>query len=136
MSFFLGSKKRDLSNKSKDGEDSKKVKESDSLSPLPDEVFSDGLNSPELAKLLVNCLKSINNQVTELFTFHEEAKKSQIKVTKSLDFVSVKFEDLEKEIKKTDEKINQLAKTLKPFVSNRRFGAALTTKLSGFTWCQ
>ena len=26
MSFFLGSKKRDLSDKSKDGEDSKKVK--------------------------------------------------------------------------------------------------------------
>ena len=40
MSFFLGSKKRDLSDKSKDGEDSKKVKESDSLSSLPDEVFS------------------------------------------------------------------------------------------------
>ena len=113
MSFFLGSKKRDLSDKSKDGEDSKKVKESDSLSPLPDEVFSDGLSSLELAKLLVNCLKSINNQVTELFTFHEEAKKSQIKVTESLDFVSAKFEDLEKEIKKTDEKINQLEKTLK-----------------------
>ena len=69
MSFFLGSKKRDLSDKSKDGEDSKKVKESDSLSSLPDEVFSDGLNSPELAKLLINCLKSIENQVKELFTF-------------------------------------------------------------------
>ena len=79
MSFFLGSKKRDLSDKSKDREDSKKVKESDSLSSLPDKVFSDGLNSPELAKLLINCLKSIENQVKELFTFHEEAKESQIK---------------------------------------------------------
>ena len=63
MSFFLGrQKKKDLSYKSKDGEDSKKVKENDSLSSLPDEVFSDGLNSPELPKLLVNCLKSIENQ--------------------------------------------------------------------------
>ena len=61
MSFFSGSKKRDLSQKLKDGEDSKKVKESDSLSSLPDEVFSDGLNSPESPKLLVHCLKSIEN---------------------------------------------------------------------------
>ena len=108
MSFFLGSKKRDISDKSKDGEDSKKVKESDSLSSLPDEVFSDGLNSPELAKLLINCLKGIENQVKELFTFHEEAKESQIKFTESLEFMSAKFDDLEKEIKKKDEKINQL----------------------------
>ena len=39
MSFFLGSKKRDLSDKSRDGEDSEKVKESDSLSSVPDQVF-------------------------------------------------------------------------------------------------
>ena len=96
MSFFLERKKRDLSDNLRDGEDSKKVKESNSLSSLPDEVFSDGLNSPELAKLLVNCLKSIENQVKELFTFHEEAKESQIKVTESLEFMSVKFDDLEK----------------------------------------
>ena len=82
MSFFLGSKKRDLSDKSRDGEDSKKLKRS--LSSLPDEVLSDGLNSPELAKLLVNCLRSIENQIKELFTFHEEAKESQIKLTQSL----------------------------------------------------
>ena len=113
MSFFLGSKKRDVSDKPKDREHSKKVKESDSLNSLLDEVFSDGLNSPELAKLLVNCIKSIENQVKELFTFHEEAKESQIKVTESLDFMSAKFDDLEKEIKKKDEKINQLKKTLK-----------------------
>ena len=113
MSFFSGSKKRDLSDKSKDGEDSKKVKESDSLSSLPDEVFSDGLNSPELAKLLINCLKkNIENQVKELFTFHEEAKESQIKVTESLEFMSAKFDDLEMEIKKKDEKINQLEKNI------------------------
>ena len=84
----MGCKKRDLSDKSRDGEVSKKVKESDSLRSLPDEVFADGLNSPELAKLLVNCLKSIKNQVKELFTFHEEAKESQIKVTESLEFIS------------------------------------------------
>ena len=54
MSFFLGNKKRDLSNKSRDGGDSNKLLEqSDSLSSPSDEVFTDGLKSPELAKLLV-----------------------------------------------------------------------------------
>ena len=79
---------------------------------MPDEVFSDGLNSPELAKLLVNCLKSIENQVKELFTFHEGAKQSQIKVTESFEFMSAKFDDLEKEIKKKNEKIYQLEETI------------------------
>ena len=72
--FFLGNKKRDISEKSRDEEYSKKVKERDNLSSLPDEVLSDGLNSPEVAKLLVNCLKSIENQLKELFTFHKETK--------------------------------------------------------------
>ena len=40
MIFFLGSKKkRDLSDKSRDVEDSKKVKETDSLSSLSGELF-------------------------------------------------------------------------------------------------
>ena len=128
MSFFLERKKRDLSDNLRDGEDSKKVKESNSLSSLPDEVFSDGLNSPELAKLLVNCLKSIENQVKELFTFHEEAKESQIKVTESLEFMSAKFDDLEKEIKKKDGKINQLEKTIENLVEKQK---TLSSEIDG-----
>ena len=123
----MGSKKRDLSDKSREGEDSKKVKESDK-SFLPEEAFSDGLNSPELAKLLVNCLKSIENQVKELFTFHEEAKESQIKVTESLEFMSAKFDDLEKEIKKKDGKINQLEKTIENLVEKQK---TLSSEIDG-----
>ena len=63
MSFFFGSKKRDLINKSQNGEDSKKHREnSDSASSLPDDVFNDSLNSPECAKILNNCLKGIELQ--------------------------------------------------------------------------
>ena len=61
-------------------------------------------NFPELVKLLINCLKSIENQLKELFTFHEEAKESQIKVNESLEFMSAKFDDLENGIKKKYEK--------------------------------
>ena len=39
MSFFLGSKKRDLSDKSQKGEDSKKQKNSDRASSLPNDVL-------------------------------------------------------------------------------------------------
>ena len=106
MRFFLGSKKRDLSDKLRDGEHSKKVKESYKLSSLPGKVFPDRLNSPELAKLLLNCLKSIENQVKDFFTFHEKTKESKIKVTESLEFMSAKSDNLEKEIKKKDEKID------------------------------
>ena len=54
MSFFLGNKKRDLSDKCRDNGDSKKLrKQSDSFSSLSYEIFKDGLNSSELEKLLV-----------------------------------------------------------------------------------
>ena len=109
MSFFLGNKKRDLSDKSRDGEDSKKRREqSDSLSSLSDEVFADGLNSPELAKLLVCSLRNIEAQVKDLFKVNEETKISQIKVTESLDALSKKIDELETEIKNKDEKIQLL----------------------------
>ena len=112
MSLFLGNKKRDLSDKLRDGEDSNNVKENDSLSSLPQQHPFSSFNSPELAKLLVNCLKSIENQVKELLTFHEETKENQIKVTESLEFMSVKLGNLEKQVTKKDEKINQFEKTI------------------------
>ena len=112
MSLFLGNKKRDLSDKLRDEEDSNNVKENDSLSSLPQQRPFSSFNSPELAKLLVNCLKSIENQVKELLTFHEETKENQIKVTESLEFMSVKLGNLEKQVTKKDEKINQFEKTI------------------------
>ena len=104
MSFFLRNKKRGPSDKSRDGEDSKKRREqSDSLSSLSDEVFADGLNSPEfklLAKLLVCSLRNVEARVKDLFKVNEETKISQIKVTESLDALSKKIDQLEIEIKK------------------------------------
>ena len=109
MSFLGGSKKRDLSDKSRDGEDSKKIREqSDSLSSLSDDVFADGLNSPEIAKLLVGTLRNIESQVRDLFKLNEEAKNSQIKVTESLEDLKKKFNELEIEIKNQDSKIEIL----------------------------
>ena len=62
--FFSGSKKRDHSDDSDKGEDPKKVKEGEySFKELPEEVFAEGLASPECTKMLFNFLKSIENQV-------------------------------------------------------------------------
>ena len=101
MSFFLGSKKRDLSDKSRDGgEDSKNLrKQIDSLSSLSNEVFADGLHSPELAKLLVCSLRNIEDLVKDLFKVDKETKMSQIKLAESLDTLSKKIDELETEIK-------------------------------------
>ena len=73
------------------------------LSSLSDEVFTDGLNSPELAKLLCS-LRNIEAQFKDLFKVNEKTKKSQIKVTESLDALSKKINELETEIKNKDEK--------------------------------
>ena len=92
-----------------DGEDLKKLREeSDSLSSLSDEVFADGLNSPESAKLLLCSLRNIEAQVKDLFRVNIEIKISQIKVTESLDALSKKIGELETEIKNNNEKIQLL----------------------------
>ena len=106
MSFFLGDKKRNLSGKSRDGEDSKKLEEqSNSFSSRSDEVFAGGLNSPALVKLLVCLLRNIKAQVKDLFKVNEETKISQLKVTESLDALSKTTDELQTEIKNKDEKI-------------------------------
>ena len=79
--------------------------ESDSLSSLSDEVLADGLNSPELAKLLVSSLRNIEAQVKDLFKVNEETKISQIKLRKSLDALWKKIDELETEIKNKNEKV-------------------------------
>ena len=79
--------------------------ESDSLSSLSDEVLADGLNSPELAKLLVSSLRNIEAQVKDLFKVNEEIKISQIKLRKSLDALWKKIDELETEIKNKNEKV-------------------------------
>ena len=114
MKFFLGNKKRNLSDKWRNGEDAKKVKKNnaESAGSLSDEVFSDALNSSECAKIFVNCLRNIENQVKELFVLNEETKNAQIKVTESLEFFSNKFDELEKKSKKKNEKIKELEDTV------------------------
>ena len=60
----------------------------------------------------MNCLRNIENQIKELFILNEETKNAQIKVTESLEFFSNKFDELERENKKKNEKIKELEETI------------------------
>ena len=84
---------------------------------VSDEVFSDGLNSPEYAKVQVNCLRNIEEQVKELVILNEEAKNTQIKVT-----------ELERESKKKNEKIKELEETTDILTENNK---SLTSDVDG-----
>ena len=60
----------------------------------------------------MNCLRNIENQVKELFILNEETKNAQIKVSESLEFFSNKFDELEREHKKKNEKMKELEETI------------------------
>ena len=71
MSFFMGCKKRDLSDGSRsiNGEDCKTVrKEYDNINSMSIDVFADGLSRPGYATILVNCLKNTERQLNQLYT--------------------------------------------------------------------
>ena len=79
-----------------DGEDARMIVENDSLSSISDELFSEGLNSPVLAKIFFNCLRNIENKVKDLVQFQEETTKNNFKVTEALQSMSDRFDNLEK----------------------------------------
>ena len=65
LKSYFGSKKRNLSDKSIDGDKRKKVKESilDLLLNHNDtDVFSEGIDSPRCASILYDCLKNLDKK--------------------------------------------------------------------------
>ena len=59
LKSYFGSKKRDLSDKSNDGDEQKKAKERNldlSLNQDDADVFSEGIDSPRCASVLYDCL--------------------------------------------------------------------------------
>ena len=76
-----GSTKRDLSSEtSTSGDDPEKIRDG-SLDDFnnPDDVFTEGLSSPDCVKILYNCIKNDENQIHGIHSKTEETKMSQIK---------------------------------------------------------
>ena len=123
--FDKSSKKRDLSDKSTNGEDPKKHREGSlDEQESPDEVFKDSLDSPDCVKILFNCMQNIERKLEVLDFKLEATHQSHIKdesqfssLHETVEFLSKKFDDLAKQkdeqIKNLTEKDKELKKIMK-----------------------
>ena len=84
--FDNNSKKRDLSGDSNTEEERKKIRDGSSASTTEDcDVFKEGLESPECKEILFNCLKNLQEKVTEIFNLVQDTRNMQIKGGKQLE---------------------------------------------------
>ena len=119
--FNSGSKKRDLSSEtSTSGNDPKKIREG-SLEDAnnPDDVFTEGLSSPDCVKILYNCIKNVEKQIQGIHSKTEEIQMSQIKgeqhlmdLNKTVNFICEKFDEHERDRAKKEKIINWLQKNV------------------------
>ena len=104
------------------GEDPKKAREGSldcsqisQTSDIPDDVFTKSLNSPNCVAILFNCLKNLESKMKEISVSSKETTASQIKgekllsdLTNSVQLISDKFDEYEKDRKAKDELIMKL----------------------------
>ena len=114
--FDKNSKKRDLSGDSNPEEERKKIRDGSSASNTDNcDVFEEGLESPECKEILFNCLRNLQEKVTEVFNLAQDTKNMQIKGDKqpgelksSVEVMSDKFDEYEKDRKEKEKIINGL----------------------------
>ena len=112
-----GSKKRDLSDQSNNGDEPKRQFE-DSVADLilSDEVFlEENLQSSRVIGILLNVLNKLEKQVAEIYQISDTTKTSQIKgeeqlndVLQTVKFINAKFDEFEKDKKEKEEQIKNL----------------------------
>ena len=114
---FFERKKRKLSNKSDDGDNTKKAREQSSLEESIDadytgDIFTEGLKSEDCVAILYNCMKNTESKMMELITNSQDMKERQIKGERQLNeltnSINEKFEELEKDKKEKEIKIKNL----------------------------
>ena len=115
--FEKNPKKRDLSDGLKTGHDDSKKPQEGSSGSYPDEVdiLEEGVESADCQKVLLNCLKNLDQKMNDFYMLDNSNKEIQIKdekqlldLTSSVKFLKTKFDELEKERKEEDEWINNL----------------------------
>ena len=104
--YFTGSgKKGELSDKSTNSDHPKKQREGSlNDSQNVDDIFSEGLFSPDCVAVLVICIKNVEKHVVQIFSKTEEIKYRQIKskqhlleLNKAVTLISEKFDEYERE---------------------------------------
>ena len=84
----------------------------DSIGLETDDVFSQGLKSPECVKILFNCLQNLKTEMKSVKEISLAAKDWQIKGTeqlidmsKAIKFINKKFDKFEKDLKKKEDEM-------------------------------
>ena len=115
--FNSSSKKRDLRNQSCSGEETRKAREGslNGSNVSLDDVFTEGMKSPECLHILVNCMKNIEAKIKEIWEMNQVTLDNQIKgqcqlrdLVKSIEFYNERCGELERDNRKKEEKINEL----------------------------
>ena len=97
----MGSKRRDLKRRGR--KNMKKYTEN--TRSLSEEVFADGLKSPNCAIILVHCLLSIENQVMELFALMNKPNTRKLSNRSHWIFCQTNLMSSKESIRKKKEKI-------------------------------
>ena len=115
---FFEKKKRDLSDKSNDGDERKKQREGSLELPTEEntnDVFNASSDSSEGASTFLELLKKLDEDVKGLFAISTTTRDEQIKGTTelqelkaSIKFVNEKFEEYEKDKKEREKEIKDL----------------------------
>ena len=118
LKSYFGNKKRDLSDKSNDGDERKKAKESNldwSLNQDDTDVFAEGIDSPRCASILHDCLKNLDKKVNEIHLLSTTTNHAQIKGTQQLKevndaikFINERFEEFELDRREKEQEIAEL----------------------------
>ena len=104
--FNSSSKKRDLRDQSCSGEETRKAREGSLNDPNVslDDVFTEGMKSPECLHVLVNCMKNIKAKTKDIWKMNQVTQDNQIRgecqlrnLVKSIGFYNEKFDKLEKD---------------------------------------
>ena len=97
-------------------DDSKKPRNGSSESYTDEaDIFEESVESADCRNVLFNCLKNLEQKMNDLYVLSNSNKEVQIKgdrqlldLTSSVEFLTPKFDELEKEIKEKDELIDSL----------------------------
>ena len=108
--FDKNSKKRDLSGNSNPEEERKKIRDGSSASTADNcGVFEEGLESPECKEILFNCLRNLQEKVTEILNLAQDMRDIQIKgdrqleeLKSSVEVMSGKFDEYKKDQKEKE----------------------------------
>ena len=83
-------------------------------------ILTEGLKSPEYVSILMNCMQSLEKQVSQIFKMLEKMEDCQIKsecqltdLAKDFNFITQKFDDCQKDQPEKDATIATLPSELK-----------------------